>query len=245
MSSDSQSSMTVGSLLFGHENEDPGALVLSPSWDQFEASLDKVPAELAGMTRETVGREVATAISDAEDLQLGDLMIYGWRTHRHLIEAARRSLQEPGKREVVQLAAHRLTATRHPVVDLTADQVVLYSAHFTVTVTFDVDLADAVVDQGKLTKMTTGGFSVLAVLEAELPAGNVEMIRRRHRVESRLVIPLGQGVVLLGPEPGRHVAGVAAPRLPLDAAEQPDPAAPPGDVTGRAAGDIAQALPPG
>jgi hypothetical protein len=223
-SQSSQSSLTLGALLFGHENEDAGALQLSPSWDEFEASLAGASAELVGMTSETVGREVATAIADAENIELGDLMIYGWRTHRHLVEAARRTLQEPGKKEVIRFASHRLTTTRHPVVDLTVSGVRLYSAHFTVTVTFDLDLAVGVIEQGRLMKMTTGGFSVVAVLEAELPAGDVEMIRRKRQVNSRLVIPLGRGIPLIDPEQVKQ-ADVVAPRQPPDAAE------PPGDAT--------------
>jgi hypothetical protein len=217
MTADGLSSMTLGSLLFGQDNEDSGALVLSPSWEDFQGSLAGFSAELAGMSRETLGREVATAISDAEDMQLGDLMIYGWRTHRHLMEAARQTLSEPGTKQVVHLASQRLPLTRHPVVDLTVGGVCVYSAHFTVTVTFDVAVADAVVRQGRLTEVTVGGYSVVVVLEAELPAGNVELLRRQHRGAPRLVVRLGQGIVLAsteqhGPEHAasgepRHAAG--------------------------------------
>ena len=71
-------------------------------------------------------------------------------------EASRRTLQEPGKKEVIRFASHRLTTTRHPVVDLTVSGVRLYSAHFTVTVNFDVDLAVGVIEQGKLTPIPIG-----------------------------------------------------------------------------------------
>lgn len=217
MTADGLSTMSVGSLLFGQDNEDSGALVLSPSWADFQGSLAGFSTELAGMSRETLGREVATAISDAEDMQLGDLMIYGLRTHRHLVEAARRTLREPGTKQVVHLASQQFPLTRHPVVDLTVGRVCVYSAHFTVTVTFDVAVADAVVRQGRLTEVTVGGYSVVVVLEAELPAGDVELLRREHRGAPRLVVRLGQGVPLASPEqsgpgqPGsgqpRHAAG--------------------------------------
>ena len=196
MTADGPSSMTLGSLLFGRDNEDSGALALSPSWEDFQGSLAGFSAELAGMSRETLGREVATAISDAEDMQLGDLMIYGWRTHRHLAEAARRTLREPGTKQVVHLASQQLPLTRHPVVDLTVGGVCVYSAHFAVTVTFDIAVADAVVRKGRLMEVTVGGYSVVVVLEAELPAGNVELLRRHHRGAPRLVVQLGQGITL-------------------------------------------------
>jgi hypothetical protein len=228
MPEESPSSLTLGSLLFGRGNADTGALVLSPSWDTFQASLPGFGAGLAGMTRETIGREVATAISDAEDIELGDLMIYGWRKHHHLVEAGRRTLREPLTKEVVHLASHRMTLTRQPEVDVTVDGVRIYTAKFTLTVTFDIALADAVVRQGKLTAMTAGGYSAVAVLEAELPAGNVELLRRQHRAGARLAIQLSQGITLAGPEHHRHAAGVAAPRRPPDAPVPNIPEARPG-----------------
>jgi hypothetical protein len=231
MSSDNPANLTVGALLFGRENEDAGALQLSPSWHEFEASLARAGTQLASSTRETLASEIGAAISDAEDIEVGDLMIYGWRTHRHLVEAARRTLKAPGRKEVVHLAQHQMTATRHPVVDLTASGVRLYSAHFTVTVTVDIGLADAVVKQGRLTKLTTGGFSVLAVLEAELPAGNVELLRRQKRVSSRLAIPLRGGIVLAA-APAKHAVGAKAP----SPRHSPDAGGPPAGTAGPPAG---------
>jgi len=217
MPTDHASSMTLGALLFGRDNEAAGALVLSPCWPQVEGSLREASTKLDGMTRTAIGQEMATAISDAEDIQLGDLMIYAWRTHHHLVQAAQRTVRAPGSKEVVHLAGQQLSVTREPVVDVTIGNVCVYSAHFSVTVTFDVSLADAVIRDGRLMKLTVGGYSAAAVLEMVLPAGNVELLRRHHHAPARLAIPLGPGIELAAQEHAKHARLVAEPRRPLDA----------------------------
>lgn len=226
MPTDDAGQLTLGALLFGQHHDDAGALVLSPGWPQFEDSLRQASAELASTTRKTIGKEVATALSDAEDVQLGDLMIYGWRTHRHLVQAARRTVLAPGSKEVVHLAGQQLSVTREPVVDVTMGGVCVYTAHFSVTVTFDVAVADAVIRDGRLTELTVGGYSALAVLAAVLPAGNVELIRRQHRAPARLAIPLGRGVDLAQPDHAKHARVVAEPRRPLDVTQPVHPTQP-------------------
>ena len=55
---------------------------------------------------------------DLVDLDLGDLLVAGWRRHSRLVEAARRTLAAPGTEEVALLAPDRVTSVHHPHVDL-------------------------------------------------------------------------------------------------------------------------------
>ena len=189
--------MTARALLFGDGTGDAGALRVAPSWHDLEASLGEQPGELSGIARETVSGELATTTADITDIDLGDMLIYGWSTHRRLVDAAKLTLQAPGRKEVVRLGSHRITSAHHPAIDLVVDGVRVHTFRFELTVTFDIDVAVAVIQQGKLVAMRSGDLSVTGTLEAQMPAGNAELAHGQRQISSHLVIRLGQGVPLV------------------------------------------------
>src|SRR5215471_9916438 len=59
--------------------------------------------------REAAEEQLASVTAGLLDLDLGDLLIYGWRTRERLVKAAEQTRQIPGRREVVQLGTHRIS----------------------------------------------------------------------------------------------------------------------------------------
>jgi hypothetical protein len=80
-------------------------------------------ARLTQHGREAADEQLASVTAGLLDLDLGELLIYGWRTREGLVKAARQTRQIPGRREVVQLGTHRITSAHNPTIELLIDGV--------------------------------------------------------------------------------------------------------------------------
>src|SRR5215813_573695 len=126
-----QAGLTARTFLLGSGQGDDSAKIqrLMSQHDLFST----VGGDLSRMTRQ--GREaaeegLASATAGLLDVDLGDLAIYGWRTHESLVEAARRTVRTPGLQEVVQLASHRISTIRHPTIEVLVDGVKVHTFRF-------------------------------------------------------------------------------------------------------------------
>jgi hypothetical protein len=147
--------------------------------------------------REAAEEQLASVAAGLLDLDLGDLLIYGWRMRERVIKAARQTQQVPGRREVVQLGTQRITSAHHPTVDLLVDGVKVHTFRFQLTVIFDVEVAALVIQGGRLTELTAGDCVVTGTLTLEMPGGDAELIDQRRKISLPLVVPLGRGIPLL------------------------------------------------
>lgn len=89
-------------------------------------------------------------------LDLAALVIEGWRTYTKLIEAAHRSRSTPKEPQKVVLSTHQITSTHHPTIDVIINETQRYTARLTVTITFDLRLVRAIVQNGALVALEAG-----------------------------------------------------------------------------------------
>ena len=154
-------------------------------------------AALRGLSqagRSAVGEEAAAALHGLLDLDLGDLVLAGWRKHADLRAAARRTAAVPGSAEVVELATHRVTSTHTPSVDLLVDGARVTTLHFELVMEFLVKALVATVRQGRLMAFRVGSCDVTASLALE----GSRLLTRRERLQLPQVIRLGEGIPMLG-----------------------------------------------
>lgn len=111
-----------------------------------------------------VNHEIAAMVEDLLDLDLGDLLISGWRKYTKLTDAARRTLAVAGSREIVSLAAHRMRSTYKPRVDLVVNGATFHSFEFELDLVFDVTALEAVVRAGTLLRLNSGKCVVAATM---------------------------------------------------------------------------------
>ncbi|HEY2519011.1 MAG TPA: hypothetical protein VGJ19_02800 [Streptosporangiaceae bacterium] len=193
--------------------------------------LKQCGGELARLTRQgrdAAEEQLASAAAGLLDLDLGDLLIYGWRTRKRIVNAARQTRQAPGRREIVQLGTHRVTSAHEPTIDLLVDGVNVHTFRFQLTVVFDIEVAALVIWNGLLTALKTGDCEVTGSLSLEVPGGNVDLVKARRRISPHLVIAIGHGIPLLprgagdeGHRPGEPAEpGAAAAGRPPDVAAQ-------------------------
>ncbi len=148
---------------------------------------------LDASTRSLLDRELAAVIARLLDVDLGEVLMAGWRTHRALREAARRSVvTAPTGEELIELARHTVTSASAPQVDLVLNGATMTTVEVTVSISVQVDALVAVVRAGRLEGLRSG--FCLACLQVEVEGQPV--IDRERTFEATLHVRLGSGVDL-------------------------------------------------
>jgi hypothetical protein len=140
--------------------------------------------------------EVAAAAAKLLHLDLVDLLVEGWRKYDELVEAARRSVADPGATELVRLATHEVTCRQQPYVEVYLDGVRLTTVRLDLTVVFDIRVLVAAVKAGRIIALHSGQCDVSATLEVDGKA----MPTRSGSIGFDLDIKLGDGIRLLPDE---------------------------------------------
>ncbi len=165
------------------------------------------PADAAGATGAIDGRlgalppglraaaraEILKVIAGVLDQGLADVLAAGWRRWDEISAAARRSLETPGSREIVELADHEITSTHRPSVDVTFDGKKITEIEATIELAAELHAVTAVVAGGRLTALRTGRADV----SASLAIVGVEVAKRSCRVELPIEVGLGAGIPLV------------------------------------------------
>jgi len=111
-----------------------------------------------------VSAPVTHALTATFDRELGDPILWAWRTHRDLQEAARASLASTGSPEYVALAEHEISSIHHPEVDVTVDRLAPVTITFDLTMLFTLEGVLLTVQRGRLVGLSPGSCSVEVTL---------------------------------------------------------------------------------
>ena len=159
---------------------------------------------LTAPARKVVRDQLASVGTQLVDLDLGDFVVLGWRRHRALIAAAKRTL-EHGSHEDVAMASHRIECKHQPYVDVLVDERRVARVTFDLAVQLVLDGVVLVVRGGRITEIRAGSVTVTASLSIE----KVPLPPRTRSFALVDVVKLSTGIRLL---PGAH----AAPARELD-----------------------------
>jgi hypothetical protein len=202
--------LTASAFLF--DDEDTGrALARALDEHGVLGSLDTALGLVAQTTREAAGDQVAAVADGVLALDLGDLVVAGWRKQGQLAAAAERTAANPGTSELVELATHRVSSVHHPYVELLVNDVRVTTVNFELDLEFEVKALVATVRDGHLVSLHSGDCDLSATLTAE----GVRLASRRRQFSLPVVV---RWPLLL------HLGGGTDP-LPYGA--KPPPASPP------------------
>lgn len=156
--------------------------------------------ELARLTRE--GREaaddaLASATAGLLEVDIGDVLIRCWSTNDRMVRAAEETARTPRRQEVVQLVSYQVAWTNYPTIDLLVDGVRVHTFRFKLSISFEIQVAAAVIQEGKLVAFKAGDTTVVIALALEIPGGDLEFIRKEQQINLNLIIHLGSGKSLL------------------------------------------------
>ena len=101
---------SVSAFLFGDDQDTEQALAQTLHEHGVLGSTGNALELVSDAGREAAADQVAVAAHGLLDLDLGDLVIAGWRKQGQLAAAAERTAANPGSSEVVELATHRVSS---------------------------------------------------------------------------------------------------------------------------------------
>ena len=203
-----QAGLTAQNLLLGDE---PGPAALRQALSAHNV-LDAAGGKLSRLTadgREAANDALASATESLLDLDIGDVLIYAWRTQKRLADAARETQRAPGRMEVVQLASHQVTSTYSPAVDLMVDDVRVHTFHFQLDLVLTIGVAAVTVQNGRLVSVKAGDGSAAGTLTLKMPGGDAVLLHRERKFDLHLTIRVGNGIPL--PTRGQRPATAPGP----------------------------------
>jgi hypothetical protein len=183
-------SPTALDLLF-ESADPPEALaheILALSGDQALGLTNLPPA-----VRATGVREAATVAASLLQVDLVGVLVGGWREHRDIVGAARRTLAAPGSTELVSMVTHQVTVAQHPSVRVLVDSRRVATVQLDLSVVFDVTALLAGISGGRLVALHSGRCDVTVTLAVQ----GTELLARRAHLELPGVVAVGQGIRLL------------------------------------------------
>jgi hypothetical protein len=126
-------------------------------------------------------------------MDLMEVLVSGWREHRDIFSAARRTLDMPGSKELVGLAPHRITTVQQPAVGILVDGHRVHTLQLGLSIFFEVTGLVAGIHGGRLTAVHAGRGDIgLALTIHEL-----EVLTKRSHLELPGVKSLQRGFRLL------------------------------------------------
>jgi hypothetical protein len=184
---------TALDLLFGADTDAAETLageILSPGGDQ---DLGRALAQLPEMTRRAAVQEAATAAAGLLKVDLIGVLVRGWREHRDIVSAARRTLAAPASTELVSMSAHEVTLEQRPSVSVLVDGQRVATLELGLSIVFDVNALLLLISGGRLVAVRSGRCEITATLAVQ----GADLLVRQAHLELPGVIPLGQGIRLL------------------------------------------------
>jgi len=159
--------------------------------DPLAGARTKAPA-LRGPTWALTLSQVGQAAAGFVGIDVGDLMLAGWRKSNELIDAGRRT-RDTDVPFPVDLAGRDVVLRQHPWVEVTWQRQTLAEVHFEVTVEVRVVAAEAVVRRGSLVELSSGRV----IVGVSLSTHGETLGPRERELDPRLVIDLGDGIRLV------------------------------------------------
>jgi hypothetical protein len=143
--------------------------------------------------RRAAARAAAEQTTGLLDVDLIGLVVAGWRDHRDLAIAARRTLASPGRTERAELAAHRITTSQQAGVTIVAGGQQAITLELDLLIEFEITALVAAISAGRLTAFHSGRCDTRLTLA--LPG--TDAATRHAHFGLPGVIPVSPGLRLL------------------------------------------------
>ena len=187
------STLTALDLLFGPDTDAAETLageILSSVSDQ---NLGRALAHYPEMTRKAAAQEAATAAAALLEVDLIAELVAGWRKHRDIISAARRTLAAADSTELVSTSSHEVTLDQRPSVSVLVDGLRVATLQLDLSIAFDVSALLLEISGGRLAAVRSGNCDITATLAIQ----GTDLLTRNAHLELPGVISSQRGIRLL------------------------------------------------
>lgn len=198
---------TAAGLLFSPGHDVLGALTRQILSADAAGHLGGALQNLPKATRQAAARQAAVQATGLLDVDLIGVVVAGWQAHRDLAIAARRTLATPGRTDLVDVAAHRITTSQQPCVTIEVSGDEVTTVQFGLGIEFEVTALVARISAGRLAAFQSGRCDTTVTLAIQ---GTGVLTRHAH-LDLPGVIPVSPGLRLL---PARAYAVAEEPDEP-------------------------------
>ena len=126
-------------LLFGPDTDAANALASAILQIDGDQNLGRALAQFPEMTRKAAAQEAAIAAAALLKVDLADVLVRGWREHRDIVSAARRTLAAPGSTELVSMPTHEITLEQRPSISILVDGQRVATLQLGLSIVFNVN----------------------------------------------------------------------------------------------------------
>jgi len=148
--------------------------------------------QLGEAARESLGRQVVTALKGVIGEDPVELLRAGWARNRALLTAATETADHAHAEQLVQLAEHQVTFSHEPTVDMLLNKIEILVLTAKVEVIFDIGRVEAVVRSGRLVSISAGDAKVTGSVSVE----DKKIVQRTFDLPLELAVELGGGIDL-------------------------------------------------
>ena len=188
------STPTALDLLFGRDAAAAAAETLASEISSPGGQdLGRALAHLPETTTKAAAQEAGTTMAALLKVDLIGVLVRGWREHRDIVSAARRTLAAPGSTELVSMSAHEVTLDQRPSVNVLVDGQQVASLQLGLSIVFDVNAVLLGISGGRLVAVRSGRCDITVTLAVQ----GTDLLVRHARLELPGVIPLRRGIRLL------------------------------------------------
>jgi len=196
---------TALSVLFDQDTDAAEALA-SEILSAGNQNLGSALAQFPEMTRKAAVEEAAaTAAAALLKVDLAGVLVRGWREHRDIVSAARRTLAAPGSAELVIVTSHQIKLDQQPSISVLVDGQRVATLQLGLSIVFDLNALLLGISGGRLTGVRSGRCDITATLAVQ----GTDLLNKRAHLELPGVISLRQGIRLL--PVGEYPAGEDPP----------------------------------
>ena len=148
---------------------------------------------IAGAPVQAIMNEAATALSEALDIGLGDILARAWIDSRKLLDAADPDMHGPDETILVPLAEHTIHSEHKPTLEFTIDGKAVCSLEFVVELALELQEVVLRIRAGRIRSVVGGSCHAKAALCCD----GVELVTHETRdIALPLSVELAEGILI-------------------------------------------------
>jgi len=160
------------------------------------ARLKEAVGKLPGIEWGPVASEIEAKIAEVLDVDILGILLGGWKKYRQLQQYRDPAKYPPEETILLTLTEHSISSSHHPKIEILAEQVLVASLEFTITLALTLEGIVLKVRGGKIREICAGRCRGKGTLAC---AGVPLLERETERFELPGRIDLGDGIEIPAP----------------------------------------------
>ena len=187
-----EGALTIRDFLLTHAEDAGQAIEKSAAGAKLKEAVTRLP----GIEWGPVAKEIEAKIGEVLDVDIAGVLLGGWKKYRQLQQYRDTAKYPPEETILLSLVEHSIASSHHPKIEILAEQVLLGSLEFTITLALKLEGIILKVRGGKIREISSGrcrGKGALACAGVTLLEKDTEPFELPGRIS------LGEGIEIPAP----------------------------------------------